>query len=166
MAIRTELVVPREKPLTTPSDIEPDVVKKNAGAMDALLACVFSLEVETESSHWHMSGSRLRDYHWLLDDHGDRLFAMTDAFAERARKLGVTTIRSIAHIGRLRRISDDGADYATAADMLSEVHENEKAVVLAMCRTRSLCDNRRDLAIASTLEDFINEAQWRSWFSF
>src|SRR6202142_2899036 len=111
MASKSELIARQKARLTTPSDIDPKLVANITGGLNALLADVFSLYLKTKNFHWHMSGPHFRDYHLLLDDHGDQLFAMTDDIAERARKIGGTTIRSIGHIARLQRIQDNNADY-------------------------------------------------------
>src|ERR1700678_773946 len=110
----------------TPSDIEPEAVTQIAGALNRLLADVFALYLKTKNFHWHMSGPHFRDYHLLLDDHGDQIFAMADDIAERVRKIGATTIRSIGHIARLQRIPDNDADFVDPPDMLSELREDEK----------------------------------------
>src|SRR6202041_2307983 len=122
MANKAELKERRKAPLATPSDIRPQAVKNITGALNALLADVFALYLKTKNFHWHMSGPHFRDYHLLLDDHGDQIFAMTDDIAERVRKIGGTTIRSIGHIARLQRVADNDAEYVTAPDMLSELH--------------------------------------------
>jgi starvation-inducible DNA-binding protein len=166
MSSKTDLIARRKAPLSTPSDIAPAAVKDITGALNALTADVFSLYLKTKNFHWHMSGPHFRDYHLLLDDHGDQLFAMTDDLAERVRKLGGTTIRSIGHIARLQRIPDNDADFVTPPDMLSELHENEKALVLAMRAAHALCDDAGDVATASILENFIDQSQRRSWFLF
>ena len=163
---KAELVARQKAPLATPSDIKPKDVKEITGALNALLADTFSLYLKTKNFHWHMSGPHFRDYHLLLDGHGDQLFAMTDDIAERARKLGGTTIRSIGHIARLQRIPDNDADFVTPADMLSELHEDEKALTLSMKATHTLCDDAGDVATASLLENWIDESQRRSWFLF
>ncbi len=166
MSTKAQLVAHQKAPLTTPSDIDPKSVKDIAGALNAMLADVFSLYLKTKNFHWHMSGPHFRDYHLLLDDHGDQLFAMTDDIAERVRKIGGTTIRSIGQIARLQRISDNDADYVTPKDMLSELHENEKALTLSMRAAHTLCDDAGDVATASLLENWIDESQRRSWFLF
>jgi len=163
---KSELVARQKAPLNTPSDIDAKSVKQITGALNALLADVFSLYLKTKNFHWHMSGPHFRDYHLLLDDHGDQIFAITDDIAERVRKIGGTTIRSIGHIARLQRIKDNDADYVTPADMLSELHEDEKALVLSMRAVHTLCDDAGDVATASLLENFIDQAQRRSWFLF
>jgi starvation-inducible DNA-binding protein len=166
MSTKAQLVARQKAPLTTPSDIDPKYVKDIAGALNAMLADVFSLYLKTKNFHWHMSGPHFRDYHLLLDDHGDQLFAMTDDIAERVRKIGGTTIRSIGHITHLQRIPDNDADYVTPKDMLSELHENEKALTLSMRAAHTLCDDAGDVATASLLENWIDESQRRSWFLF
>jgi starvation-inducible DNA-binding protein len=166
MSTTTELHARRKAPLATPSDLDPEAVKDITGALNALLADVFSLYLKTKNFHWHMSGPHFRDYHLLLDDHGDQLFAMTDDIAERVRKIGGTTIRSVGHIARLQRIADNDAEYVTPGDMLGELHDNEKALVLSMRAVHALCDDAGDVATASLLENWIDQAQRRSWFLF
>ena len=166
MSNTAERIARQEAPLTLKSDIESKDVKDITGALNALLADVFSLYLKTKNFHWHMSGPHFRDYHLLLDDHGDQLFAMTDDIAERVRKIGGTTIRSIGQICRLQRIPDNDANYVTPADMLSELHENEKALALSMRATHALCDDAGDVATASLLENWIDQSQRRSWFLF
>ena len=166
MVTKHDLIGRQKAPLSTPSDIEPEAVEDITGALNALLADVFALYLKTKNFHWHMSGPHFRDYHLLLDDHGDQIFAMTDDIAERARKLGGTTIRSIGHIARLQRIADNDADYVTPADMLSELREDEKQLVLSMRAVHTLCDDAGDVATASLLENWIDQTQRRSWFLF
>jgi starvation-inducible DNA-binding protein len=166
MTSKTELLARREAPLKTPSDIEPEAVKDITGALNTLLADTFVLYVKTKNFHWHMSGPHFRDYHLLLDEHGDQLFAMTDDIAERVRKIGGTTIRSIGHIARLQRLADNDADYVTPIDMLSELRQDNQALVLSMRATHALCDDAGDVATASLLENWIDETQRRSWFLF
>src|SRR6202789_2525435 len=148
MTSMTDLLARREAPRKTPSDIELEAVKDITGALNALLADTFSLYLKTKNFHWHMSGPHFRDYHLLLDDHGDQIFAMTDDIAERVRKVGGTTIRSIGHIARLQRIPDNDAEYVTPADMLSELREDEKALVLRMHAVHTVCDDAGDVATA------------------
>jgi len=166
MPTTTQLMDRQKAPLANRSDIDPKAVKEINGGLNALLADVFSLYLKTKNFHWHMSGPHFRDYHLLLDDHGDQIFAMTDDIAERVRKIGGTTIHSIGHIARLQRISDNDAEYVTPADMLSELHENEKALVLSMRAIHTLCDDAGDVATASLLENWIDQSQRRSWFLF
>jgi starvation-inducible DNA-binding protein len=166
MATTQELVDRQKSPLTTPSDIEPQYVKDLTGALNALLADVFSLYLKTKNFHWHMSGPHFRDYHLLLDDHGDQIFAMTDDIAERVRKIGGTTIRSIGQISRLQRIADNDAEYVTPEDMLAELMDNEKQLILSMRAAHDLCEQAEDVATASLLENWIDQTQRRHWFLF
>src|SRR6516225_905713 len=166
MAPTQEVLERQKSPLTTPSDIEPKYVKDLTGALNALLADVFSLYLKTKNFHWHMSGPHFRDYHLLLDEQGDQIFAMTDDIAERVRKLGGTTIRSIGHIGRLQRVSDNDADYVTAPDMLSELRDDNIQLAARLRETHSLCDEHGDVATASLIEIWIDEAEKRAWFLF
>jgi starvation-inducible DNA-binding protein len=166
MPSRSALVEHQKAPLTTPSDIDRKAVEEISGALNALLADVFTLYLKTKNFHWHMSGPHFRDYHLLLDEHGDQLFAMTDDIAERVRKIGGTTIRSIGHIARLQRIPDNDADFVTPEDMLAELHEDEKALTLSMRVVHTLCDDAEDVATASVLENWIDQGQRRRWFLF
>jgi starvation-inducible DNA-binding protein len=166
MPSKSELKARQKSPLATPSDISAKAVRNISGALNALLADAFCLYLKTKNFHWHMSGPHFRDYHLLLDDHADQIFAITDDIAERVRKLGGTTIRSIGHIARLQRIQDNDADYVTPSDMLSELHEDEKAFVLSMRAIHALCDDAGDVATASLLENWIDQSQRRSWFLF
>ena len=160
------LIERRNAYLNTHSDITPEHVKEIAGALNALLADVFALYLKTKNFHWHMNGPHFRDYHLLLDDHADQIFAMTDDIAERVRKIGGTTIHSIGHVVRLKRIADNDADFVTPQDMLSELHEDEKALVLRMKAAHALCDECGDAASASLLENWIDQTQRRAWFLF
>jgi len=162
----TQLQERQKAPLTLSSDIPEEAVRDISGGLNALLADTFVLYLKTKNFHWHMSGPHFRDFHLLLDDHGDQLFAMTDDIAERARKIGGTTLRSIGHIGRLQRIADNDADFVTPEDMLSELHEDEKALTLSMRAVHTLCDDAGDVATASLLENWIDQSQRRSWFLF
>jgi starvation-inducible DNA-binding protein len=166
MSKTAELIERQKAPLANKSDIDPQAVKDISGALNALLADVFSLYIKTKNFHWHMSGPHFRDYHLLLDEHGDQLFAMTDDIAERVRKIGGTTVRSVGHIARLQRIADNDAEYVTPGDMLSELHENELALVLSMRAVHALCDDAGDVATASLLENWIDQTQRRAWFLF
>ncbi len=114
----------RVAPLKTPTDLPPEATKDIAAAFTALLADIFALYLKTKNFHWHMTGPHFRDYHLMLDDQSDQIFATTDAIAERVRKIGGTTLRSIGHVGRLQRISDNDADYVTPLDMLAELRDN------------------------------------------
>ena len=126
MAASSELLERQKSALATRSDLESNAVKNISGALNALLADVFSLYLKTTNFHWHMSGPHFRDYHLLLDEHADQIFAMTDDIAERVRKIGGTTLRSVGHVARLQRIGDNDAEFVTAEDMLAELRENEQ----------------------------------------
>ena len=152
--------------LATPTDLGANATRDIAVALNGLLADVFALYLKTKNFHWHMSGPHFRDYHLLLDDHGDQIFAMTDEIAERVRKIGGTTIRSIGNIARLQRIPDNDADYVTPPDMLSELREDEKALVLRMREVHTVCDEAGDVATASLLENWIDQGERRIWFLF
>lgn len=152
--------------LALSSDLSSDAVQEIAGGLNALLADVFALYLKTKNFHWHMSGPHFRDYHLLLDEHADQIFAMTDEIAERVRKIGGMTLRSISHIARLQRVLDNDAEFVTAQDMLSELHEDEKSLTLRMRAVHTLCDEVGDVATASLLENWIDQSQRRSWFLF
>jgi starvation-inducible DNA-binding protein len=166
MSTKSELIHRQKAPLNNPSDIDAAATEDISCALNALLADVFCLYLKTKNFHWHMSGPHFRDFHLLLDDHGDQLFDMTDEIAERVRKIGGTTIRSIGNIARLQRLADNDADYVTPGNMLSELHEDEKALVLSMRAVHALCDDAGDVATASLLENWIDQGQRRAWFLF
>jgi starvation-inducible DNA-binding protein len=166
MISKTELITRQKAPLTTSSDIDPSSVKNISGALNALLAGVFVLYLKTKNFHWHMSGPHFRDYHLLMDDHAGQVFAMADDVAEPVRKIGGTTIRSIGQICRIQRLADNDADFVTPADMLSELHEDEKRLVQILRAIHTLCDEAGDLATASLVENWIDQSQRRSWFLF
>jgi starvation-inducible DNA-binding protein len=134
--------------------------------MNAVLADVFALYLKTKNFHWHLSGPHFRDYHLLLDEHGDQIFAMTDAIAERVRKIGGTTLRSVGHIARLQRIADNDAEYVEAEDMLAELREDNKTLAARLREAHNVCDEHRDLATASLIEVWIDETERRTWFLF
>jgi starvation-inducible DNA-binding protein len=153
-------------PLATPTDLKPDAVRDIAGALNALLADMFALYLKTKNFHWHVSGPHFRDHHLLLDEQGDQIFATTDNIAERIRKIGGTTLRSIGHVSRLQRIVDNDADYVTPMDMLAELRDDNKQLTARMRETHDLCDEHADVATASLLENWIDEAERRTWFLF
>jgi starvation-inducible DNA-binding protein len=153
-------------PLETPTDLKSNAVRDISGALNILLADVFALYVKTKNFHWHMSGAHFRDYHLLLDEQAEQIFATTDAIAERVRKVGGTTLRSIGHIGRLQRFLDNDADYVTPLDMLAELRDDNKQLVANLRETHGLCDEHGDVASASLLEIWIDEAERRTWFLF
>ena len=156
----------RQAALATRSDLGSEAVKNISGALNALLADVFALYVKTKNFHWHMSGPHFRDYHLLLDEQAGQIFAMTDDIAERVRKIGRATIHSIAHIGRLQRIPDNDADNVDPLDMLAELREDNRAILVSMRQAHDLCDEENDVATASLLEPWIDEAERRIWFLF
>ena len=162
----TDAKARRMAPLDTPTDLEPNAVRDISGALNILLADMFALYVKTKNFHWHVSGPHFRDYHLLLDEHGDQIFATTDAIAERVRKIGGVTVRSIGHIGRLQRVLDNDADYVTPQDMLAELRDDNKQLTAHMRETHDLCDEGGDVATASLLEVWIDEAERRTWFLF
>ena len=153
-------------PLATPTDLDARATRDVAGAMNAILADVFALYLKTKNFHWHMSGPHFRDYHLLLDEQGDQLFAMADPIAERVRKVGGTTLRSIGHIARLQRIDDNDAEYVQPEDMLAELREDNKALAARLREAHGVCDERRDIATASLIEEWIDETERRTWFLF
>ena len=156
----------RRAPLVTPTDLKPAATKNISGAMNAILADVFALYLKTKNFHWHMSGPHFRDYHLMLDEHGDQLYAMTDPIAERIRKLGGTTLRSIGHISRTQRILDNDADYVEPLDMLAELRDDNKALASSLREAHNVCDEHRDIATASLIEVWIDETERRTWFLF
>jgi starvation-inducible DNA-binding protein len=152
--------------LTTPSTLSEKAVHDISQALMPLLSDVFGLYLKTKNFHWHMSSSHFRDYHLMLDDQGEQIFAMTDAIAERARKLGGTTIRSIGQILRLQRIVDNDAEYVKPLDMIAELRDDNAMLTKNMREVHSLCDEAGDVATASLLENWIDETEKRIWFLF
>jgi starvation-inducible DNA-binding protein len=156
----------RSAPLDTLTNLTSNATRDISGALTTLLADVFALYIKTKNFHWHMSGPHFRDYHLLLDEQGEQLFAVTDAIAERVRKIGGTTLRSIGEITRLQRVLDNDADYVTPLDMLAELRDDNKQLAANMREAHSLCDEHGDVASASLLENWIDEAERRTWFLF
>src|SRR6201995_1174801 len=152
--------------LTTPTTLSEKAVQDISQAMLPLLSDVFALYLKTKNFHWHMSGPHFRDYHLMLDDQSDQIFAMTDAIAERARKIGGATLRSIGQISRLQRIADNDAEYVRPLDMLAELRDDNATLTLSMREVHELCDEAGDVATASLLENWIDETQKRIWFLF
>jgi len=161
-----ELESLQRRRLDTPTDLRKAATKDIAGAMNAILADVFALYLKTKNFHWHMSGPHFRDYHLLLDEHADQIFAMTDPIAERVRKVGGTTIRSIGHIARLQRVLDNDAEYVEAEDMLAELVEDNKTLAARLREAHGVCDDQNDIATASLIEVWIDETERRTWFLF
>jgi len=153
-------------PLETPNDLGSNAVQDISGALNILLADIFALYLKTKNFHWHMSGSHFRDYHLLLDEQAEQIFATTDAIAERVRKVGGTTLRSIGHIGRLQRLLDNDANYVTPLDMFAELRDDNKQLAANLRETHGLCDEHGDVASTSLLEHWIDEAERRTWFLF
>lgn len=156
----------RKAPLKTPNSLGDNAARDISAALTALLADMFALYLKTKNFHWHVSGPRFRDLHLMLDEQGAEIFATTDAIAERARKLGGTTLRSIGQISKLQRIADNDADYVTAADMLSELREDNMQLLTILRETHDTCDEHDDVASASLIENWIDEAERRVWFLF
>jgi len=152
--------------LNTPSDLSKDATKAVAAEINKLAADAFALYVKTKNFHWHISGPHFRDYHLLLDEQSDQIFAMIDPLSERARKLGQRTLHSIGQIAKLSRIKDNDADFVTPFDMLNELMEDSKNLAAAMRKAHELCDDKKDLATASLLENYIDETERRTWFLF
>ncbi|TWF58274.1 Dps family protein [Neorhizobium alkalisoli] len=156
----------REAPLRTPTGLSEQAVKDISAGATTLLADVFALYLKTKNFHWHMSGANFRDYHLMLDDHGDALFAMTDPLAERVRKIGGATLRSIGDIARRQRIEDNDADFVHPHEMLAELRDDNGALVASMRSLHDTCDEHGDVATASLLENWIDESERRVWFLF
>ena len=160
----SELLHEREAPLATPTDLTRSATKDIAGAMNAILADVFALYLKTKNFHWHMSGPHFRDYHLLLDEQCDQLFAMTDPIAERIRKIGGGTLKSIGHISRNQRVLDNDAEYVEPLDMIAELAEDNKTLAARLREAHNVCDEHRDVATASLIEVWIDESERRTWF--
>jgi starvation-inducible DNA-binding protein len=156
----------RAAALATPSNLGANAIKDISGAMTQLLADVFALYVKTKNFHWHVSGPHFRDYHLMLDEQGEQIFAMTDDIAERVRKIGGTTLRSIGQISRLQRVRDNDAEFVTPLDMLAELRDDNLQLTTHMRAVHDLCDEHGDVASASLLENWIDEAERRTWFLY
>ena len=166
-SLKTQDLQRRQKaPLITPTDLTAAATRDIVGAMNAILADAFSLYLKTKNFHWHMSGPHFRDYHLLFDEQADQIYAMTDPIAERVRKLGGTTLRSIGHIARLQRILDNDAEYVEPSDMLAELREDNKILAARLREAHNVCDKHRDIATASLIEVWIDETERRTWFLF
>ncbi len=153
-------------PVATPTDLLAEATRDIAGAMNAVLADVFALYLKTKNFHWHLSGPHFRDYHLMFDEHADQLFAMTDSVAERVRKIGGSTIKSIGQIARLQRVLDNDADYVDPEDMLAELCEDNKVLAARLREAHNVCDEYRDFPTASLIENWIDETERRTWFLF
>jgi starvation-inducible DNA-binding protein len=161
-----DVKVRRAAPLETPTDLTREATRDIAAALARLLADVFALYLKTKDFHWHMSGPHFRDYHLLLDEQADQIFATTDDIAERARKIGGKTLHSIGEINRLQRLLDNDADYVTPQDMLAELGDDNKQLTAYMRQAHSVCEEHEDVATTSLLENWIDEAERRTWFLF
>jgi starvation-inducible DNA-binding protein len=153
-------------PLDTPTDLSPDAVSKISAKLNEILATTFALYLKTKNFHWHVSGPHFRDYHLLLDQHGDQIFAITDDIAERVRKIGGTTIRSIGQISKLQGIEDNNENFVPPVEMLRELMNDNKALIAAMREAHEITDKGGDVATTSFLENWIDEAERRTWFLF
>jgi starvation-inducible DNA-binding protein len=156
----------RATPLATPTDLARSATTDIAAALNGLLADTFALYLKTKNFHWHMSGPHFRDYHLLLDEQADQIYAITDPIAERVRKVGGSTLRSIGHIARLQRVLDNDADYVDPLDMLAELREDNKTFAAHLREAHDVCDEHRDVATASLIEVWIDETERRTWFLF
>lgn len=156
----------RRAPLATRTDLSAAATKDIAGALNGILADVFALYLKTKNFHWHASGPHFRDYHLLLDEQADQLYAMTDPIAERVRKIGGLTLRSIGHIARTQRVLDNDADYVEPNEMLAELREDNKDLAARLREAHGVCDEHRDIASASLIEVWIDETERRTWFLF
>ncbi|MGC1458737.1 MAG: DNA starvation/stationary phase protection protein [Steroidobacteraceae bacterium] len=165
-AKKSDLQQRRKAPLITPTDLGGAASKSIAGGMNGILADVFALYLKTKNFHWHMSGPHFRDYHLLLDEQADQLYAMTDPIAERIRKVGGTTLRSIGHIARLQRVKDNDADYVDAQDMLAELREDNQTLTARLREVHEVVDELNDIATASLIENWIDETERRAWFLY
>jgi starvation-inducible DNA-binding protein len=162
----SELLHRRDAPLETRTDLTPSATKDITAALNAILADVFALYVKTKNFHWHMSGPHFRDYHLLLDEHADQLFAMTDPIAERVRKIGGLTLRSIGQISKTQRVLDNDAEFVEPLDMLAELAEDNRSLAARLREAHDVCDEHRDVATASLIEVWIDETERRAWFLF
>jgi starvation-inducible DNA-binding protein len=152
--------------LDTPTDMPPKAVEEISASLNVLLADAFALYLKTKNFHWHVSGRHFHDYHLMLDEQSDAIFATTDQLAERVRKLGSVTLRSIGEIGKLQTIQDNNEEYVPPRQMLRELMEDNKHIAAAMRKAHKLCDDHADSGTAGLLETFIDETERRTWFLF
>jgi starvation-inducible DNA-binding protein len=152
--------------LSVSDGFSPEQVKDLSSVLNALLADIYALYLKTKNFHWHMTGPHFRDYHLLLDEQGDQIFAISDAIAERVRKIGGTTLRSIGHIAKLQRIADNDAEYVSPLDMLNELHADNRALVDSLRAAHEVASKANDYATTSLIEVWIDEAERRAWFLF
>jgi starvation-inducible DNA-binding protein len=156
----------RKAPLTTPTDLGSNARRDIAGALNVLLADTFALYMKTKNFHWHVSGPHFRGLHLLFDEQADQIFATTDDIAERVRKIGGITLHSIGEIARLQRIPDNDADYVDPLDMVEELRSDNQALIASLREIHDLCDEEGDVATASLIENWIDQAERRVWFLF
>ena len=152
--------------LATPTDLGANATKDIAGGLNILGADVLALWMKTKNFHWHVSGPHFRDYHLLLDEQSDQIYAMVDPIAERARKLGGNALHSIGQVKKLQRVLDNDADYVSPQDMLAELREDNQTMAKHMRILHEICDEHNDVATASLLENWIDETEQRTWFLF
>lgn len=156
----------RTAPLKTPTDLGENATRDISAALNLTLADVYALYFKTKNFHWHMSGPHFRDFHVLLDEQAEQIFAMTDALAERVRKLGGNTLRSIGHVSRLQRISDNDSEFVTPEDMLAELNQDNRALTISLRIAHELCQEYRDVGTTSMIESWIDEGEKRAWFLY
>jgi starvation-inducible DNA-binding protein len=161
-----ELKELQRAPLRTPTDLAAEATRDITGALNAILADVFALYLKTKNFHWHLSGPHFRDYHLMFDEQATQLFAMTDPVAERVRKIGGSTIKSIGQIAHQQRVLDNEADYVDPDDMLAELCEDNKSLAARLRETHNVCEEYRDVATGSLIETWIDETERRTWFLF
>ena len=157
---------PAPEPLATPTDLDPKGVKDIVEALNPLVADAFALYVKTKNFHWHLAASHFRDYHLLFDEHAEQIFETIDEIAERVRKIGGTSIRSIGHIAQLQRVEDNNDDFVTPLEMVSELIKENKAYAHNLREAHDVCDDNKDFATASLLENFIDQTERRTWFLY
>jgi starvation-inducible DNA-binding protein len=163
---RSQLKERQRAPLSSPTDLTVEATRDVSGALNAILADVFALYVKTKNFHWHLSGPHFRDYHLLFDEQADQILSMTDPIAERIRKIGGSSIKSIGQIARLQRVLDNDANFVDPDDMLAELCEDNRALAARLREAHNVCDEHRDIAAASLIEVWIDETERRSWFLF
>jgi starvation-inducible DNA-binding protein len=166
MNLDAQALHPLEAPLVTPSDLSADAIRDIGGVLTAILADVFALYLKTKNFHWHVSGPHFRDYHLMFEGHAEQLFSMTDLLAERTRKIGGMTLRSIGHVARVQQVLDNDADYVTPSDMLAELGDDNKALAARLRTAHDICAEHRDIATASLIETWIDQTEQRTWFLF
>lgn len=165
-ALKPEVKARQSAALATPTDLSAEATKNISGILNVILADIFALYLKTKNFHWHVSGPHFRDYHLMLDEQAAQLFGMTDDIAERVRKVGGSTLRSIGHIARTQRILDNDAAYVEPLDMLAELREDNKTLAATLREAHDICNDFRDIASASLLEVWIDETERRTWFLF